>query len=91
MFPVQQMGWAANPTTPADLQQKAQTLEATGAKPRIVVFWGSLGMGHETEAMAFKQDIQKAYPQAEVVLKDVSDFMNPIRRAIGARGYTFMT
>ena len=91
MFPVQQMGWAANPTTPADLQQKAQTLEATGAKPRIVVFWGSLGMGHETAAMAFKQDIQKAYPQAEVVLKDVRDFMNPIRRAIGARGYTFMT
>jgi phosphatidylserine/phosphatidylglycerophosphate/cardiolipin synthase-like enzyme/UDP-N-acetylglucosamine:LPS N-acetylglucosamine transferase len=66
-------------------------LPVLSQKPKIVVFWASIGFGHLTASQSVEAEIKRIYPHAEVILKDVNSFKNPIKNYIVKKGYDLTT
>lgn len=70
-------------------EQNAELLK--NGKPKILIFWESIGFGHVSAANALKEKIQLANPGAEVVLKDMRQFQNPLIRKASTLWYDYST
>lgn len=75
-------------SSPEPIVQVQKTAEG---KEKIVIFWASIGFGHHSAAQAIEAEVRKQHPKAEIVLKDIRDFQNPIRRWFVGHFYDFMT
>lgn len=74
-----------------ELRDKALLLTMKGIKPNIVVLSASYGFGHKSAAEAIKRDLEKIYPNANVIIKDAQDFQNPVTRWASAKMYDWVT
>lgn len=77
--------------TLSDISSKVAAMRSAGARPRIVVFWASYGFGHLSAAKAIQNDVQAAYPNAEVILKDIMEFRPEWRQKVDGWVYDKIT
>lgn len=61
------------------------------AGPKILLIHGSVGMGHTAAANGIAADIKLKNPNAEVIIKDLRDFMDPAMKKIGNDVYDVLT
>lgn len=59
--------------------------------PRIVIFWAAFGNGHKSAAESIRNSIVKQNPHAQVILKDATEFMDPVTRKFSLEGFKFFT
>lgn len=59
-----------------------QTVSSVSPKPKIVIFYASLGFGHISAARSIQAEVLRQYPNAEVVLKDALEFKSVIMRKV---------
>ena len=59
-------------------------------KKKIVIIYSSIWKGHISAAEAIKDEIIKLDIDANIILKDIRDFMNPIWRKIDEKLYWFI-
>lgn len=71
--------------------EKVSQLQSIGLKPRIVVFWASLGFGHLSAARSIKTQLEAIYPESEVVLQDIREFQPQWRQKLVGWFYDFVT
>lgn len=64
-----------------------EKIEQGSHKLRVVILWGSVGLGHWASAKAIKDKIQEIYPEAEVMMKDILDFKTPFARKLITEPY----
>ena len=58
---------------------------------KVLIFYAKIGMGHLAAARGIERDLAARYPDTQVVLKDVLDFMNPQMSAMTTKVYDFST
>ncbi len=61
-----------------------------GRKRKIVLFYSSIGQGHISAARSIEQEILKQDPSAIVLVKDIREFMDPVRRMLDEKLYWFV-
>ncbi len=57
---------------------------------KIIIFYSSIGGGHFSVAKTIQDKIYQSDPQANVILKDIRDFTNPLWRKIDEKIYWFI-
>ncbi|HVN70685.1 MAG TPA: glycosyltransferase, partial [Desulfomonilia bacterium] len=57
---------------------------------KIILFYSSIGQGHISAARAIEQEIRKEDPSALVAMKDIRDFMDPMKRMLDEKIYWFV-
>ena len=57
---------------------------------KIILFYSSIGQGHISAARSIDQEIRKKNPTAQVILKDIRDFMIPVKRVLDEKIYWFV-
>lgn len=57
---------------------------------KIILFYSSIGQGHISAARAIEQEILKKDSSALVIMKDIRDFMDPLRRKLDEQIYWFV-
>ncbi len=68
----------APPATPVVEPAPAQDAATGPTKPRkLVIFYSTIGQGHESAAKAIKAQVEAREPGTEVVLKNSRDFITP--------------
>lgn len=67
------------------------TILIADPKQKIIIFYGSIGMGHLTAARAIEKEILAQDPTAEVVIKDIREFIPKWNRDLSLKGYDLAT
>lgn len=57
---------------------------------KIILFYSSIGQGHISAARVIEQEIRKNTPSATVVMKDIRDFMDSMKRKLDEKMYWFV-
>ncbi|MCO5143355.1 MAG: phospholipase D-like domain-containing protein [Oligoflexia bacterium] len=63
----------------------------TKPRPKILIFWASIGNGHLSASQGIADEVKKIYPEAEIILKDAREFQPLVRRKVVNHLYDFMT
>ena len=61
-----------------------------GLNKKIIIFFSSIGQGHISAALSIKQEILKQDASTIVLIKDIREFMDPVRRILDEKIYWFV-
>ncbi|MFZ2656240.1 MAG: hypothetical protein WAX69_15015, partial [Victivallales bacterium] len=57
---------------------------------KIVLFYSSIGQGHISAARSIEQEILKQDPSTIILMKDIRQFIDPVRRMLDEKLYWFV-
>lgn len=62
----------------------------SGSNRKIILFYSSIGQGHISAARSIEQEILRQDPSTIVRVKDIRQFMDPVRRMLDEKLYWFI-